>query len=198
MIIQKIPWTDQLQDLLPTGMVWDYDADSNIDGLILALQDRLEATEFDLVDLFNDLMPDSTDGFLERWEAQVGLPNDCSRFVDFTLQERKNNVLGQLAATGGQSILYYLGVMDNLGYPDNTITEFDTLRIGDDCDDFVMGEDWKYVWQINIVPPNSGISPFTTESECDDFLGAVSGDAYLKCLMLEIKPAHTVLLFDYP
>lgn len=194
MKIEKVPWTDQLQALLPTGMVWDYDPDTNIDGLILALQERLEAVEFDLVDLFNDLMPDSTENFLERWEAQVGLPNECSRFEEFTRQQRRNNVLGQLAATGGQSIAYYLQVMENLGYPNNTITEYSALRIGDDCDDPVMDEDWDYVWQINI--PDSNIVFFNCQSECDDPLDT-QGDQYLQCLMLEIKPAHTVLLFNY-
>jgi len=198
MKITKIPWTDQLQQLLPTGMIWDYDPDTNIDGLILALQERLEVAEFDLVDLFNDLMPDSTESFLERWEKQVGLPNECSRFATFTREERGDNVVAQLAATGGQSIEYYLEVMANAGYPDNTIEEFKSLRIGDECDDFVMGPEWDFAWQINIIPQSEIGYQFNCQSECDDSLGESSGDANLKCLMLEIKPAHTFLLFNYP
>jgi uncharacterized protein YmfQ (DUF2313 family) len=200
MIIQKIAWTDQLQSLLPTGMLWDYDTDlgANIDNLVLALQSRLEVVEFDLVDLYQDLMPDSTSGaFLDKWEAQVGLPNDCSRFVTFTEKQRRENVLGQLNATGGQSIAYYLEVMSNLGYPTATITEFSSLRIGDECDDFVMSEDWDYTWQVNIPLADTNVDQFNAQSECDDSLGEGNNDAYLKCLMLEIKPAHTVLLFDY-
>lgn len=195
MIIQKIPWDEQLKDLLPQGIVWEYDPDTNIDGLILSLQSRLQAAEYDLVDLFNDLMPDSTTGnFLDRWETQVGLPNDCSKFSVFTSLQRRQNVLSQLNATGGQSIQYYLDVMEIMGYPNNTITEYSALRIGDPCDSAVRGEDWDYAWSISI--PDQISSRFNAQSDCDDPLDSGT-DQWLQCLMLKIKPAHTILFFDY-
>lgn len=195
MIIQKIKWYEQLRDLLPQGICWDYEQGSNIDGLILSIQSLLESTQFNLVELFNGLMPDSTEGvFLDKWEKTVGLPNECSRFATFSDEQRRDNILGQLSATGGQSIAYYLSVMENMGYHDNTITEYSALKIGDPCDSYVVGEDWEHAWQININ--NRKIEYFTCQSECDDALSSGS-DLWLECLMLGIKPAHTVLLFNY-
>jgi uncharacterized protein YmfQ (DUF2313 family) len=195
MLIQKIAWTDQLQQLLPQGTLWEYDEGSNIDGLIKALQDRLESAEFDLVDLYNDLMPDSTTGaFLQRWEETLGLPNECSRFVEFTEDESRDNVIGKLNATGGQSRAYFLSVMEGLGYPNNTITEYTAFTCNDECDDLVTGEEWDYVWQINV--PTGKITYLTCQGDCDDPLDS-GGDQWLECLMLELKPAHTILLFSY-
>jgi uncharacterized protein YmfQ (DUF2313 family) len=195
MLIQKIPWVDQLQQLLPQGTIWDYEEGSNIDGLILALQSQLQQTEFNLVDLYNDLMPDSTSGsFLTHWEELVGLPNECSIGVSFTEQQRRDNLLGQLNATGGQSIAYYIDVMTNMGYPDNTITEFSPTTIDGDIDDFLYGEEWNFVWQVNI--PTFKIEVSNIDGNIDDSLDS-GGDQWLECLIKSIKPAHTMVLFNY-
>ena len=192
MLIQKI---DQLQQLLPQGIIWDYEDESNIDGLILAIQSQLEATEFNLVDLYNDLMPDSTSGsFLTHWEELVGLPNECSAGLTFTEDQRRDNLIGQLNATGGQSRSYYLDVMANMGYPDNTITEYSSTNIDGNVDDSLMGEDWNFVWQINV--PNIKITIANIDGNIDDSLDS-GGDQWLECLMYSIKPAHTMVLFNY-
>ena len=195
MLIQKIPWVDQLQQLLPQGIPWDYEAGSNIDGLILAIQSQLQETQFNLVDLYNDLMPNSTSGsFLTHWEELVGLPNECSAGIDFTEQQRRDNLLGQLNATGGQSIAYYLDIMANMGYPDNTITEYSVGDVGDDVDGNVGGTEWNFVWQVNI--PSLKIEITTVDGNVDDSVDS-GGDQWLECLMKSIKPAHTVVLFAY-
>lgn len=198
MKVEKIKWDSQLKDLLPTGMLWNFDEGSNFDLLTKSLQSRLEDTEFGMVDLFNALMPDTvSDEFVRRWEIQLGIPDDCTRMNSYTLEERKRNIVSKLRLTGGQSIKYYTSLMESLGYNYNSVDEFSASRIGDDCDSFLRGSDWDYTWRVNIAQDAKIESFATCESECDVFLGSVSNDLMLECLLQSVKPAHTLLLFDY-
>ena len=55
-------------------------------------------------------------------EAVAGLPDICTGTLD-SIPERQRALVAKLTSTGGQSIPYYLSVIENMGYSGATIDE---------------------------------------------------------------------------
>jgi len=195
MLIEKVEWDGEIKNLLPTGIAWNYDEGSNTDLLIKALEHELERSEHAGVDLFYDVMPNSTTSLLTDWERICGLPNSCTAFVDFNADERRENVVAKLNETGGQSRAYYLNIADKLGYPDAEIVEYCPVRIGDDIDNAIHDESWIFVWdvvneELKIVDAKIGASVV------GDPLRRWGNEA-LECAISANAPAHTLVRFIY-
>ena len=95
--------------------------------------------------------------------------------------------------SGGSSVAYYTAFAARLGY-EITITEFAPSRFGKKFGSAFGGNDWAYAWQVNM--PQFTISHL----KFGDLFGktfAAWGDAVLQCELNRIKPAHTILMFNY-
>jgi uncharacterized protein YmfQ (DUF2313 family) len=195
MLIEKVEWDGELKNLLPTGIAWDYDEGSNTDLLIKALESELERAEHSAVDLFYNILPDSTTTLLEDWERICGLPDSCTQFVEFNADERRENVVAKLNETGGQSRAYYLNIANKLGYPDAEIVEYEPTRIGDDIDNSLWDESWVFVWDM----VNTGIKIVEAKIGAS-FIGDPIrrwGNEALECAISQNAPAHTLVRFVY-
>ena len=184
----------QALKLLPQGLIWFFDDDKNVAKLINALADEMEVVDGAAEAFLNDFFPDTTSQFLPDWERVAGLPDPCSGLAA-TIGLRRQDLLTKLTSIGGQNRQYFIDLAASLGYT-ITITEFNPFRTGiSRTGDALNGVDWQHAWQVNGV-----------ENEIQYFRVGVSatGDALrswgqtrLECLLNRLKPAHTILLFEY-
>jgi uncharacterized protein YmfQ (DUF2313 family) len=195
MLIQKVGWDGEVKNLLPTGIAWNYDDGSNTDLLIRAIVIELERAEHAGVDLFYNIMPDSTDTLLEDWERVCGLPESCTAYVDFTKEERVENVVSKLNETGGQSRAYFLDIADKLGYSNAEIIEYEPTRIGDTIDNAIYDESWIYVWDMVNDATKIVIAKIGSSVVGDPLRRW--GNESLECAVSRNAPAHTLVRLVY-
>jgi uncharacterized protein YmfQ (DUF2313 family) len=138
--------------------------------------------------------PAMAEQLLSDFEADYGLPDPCSA-PNPTLAQRRASLLAKIASIGGQSRDYFIGVAAALGFT-VTITEYQPFRVGSShLGDLVGGPGWESVWQINA--PATTISYFRVGSSALGDRLATFGNAELECRMNALKPAQTLLLFNY-
>ena len=188
-------YREQLKALLPPGQAISRDAGTTIDDLLLALADEWARLDARGIALTVDVNPVTTTETLPDWERVAGLPDTCGGDQSTTVQGRRAGLVGRLAATGGQSRAYFIAVAAAIGYA-ITITEFRPFRVGFSTPgDGLSNGDWAFTWRVN--------APDTTESAFRVGISAVGealsvwGNERLECTIGELKPAHTILQFQY-
>jgi uncharacterized protein YmfQ (DUF2313 family) len=129
---------------------------------------------------------------LADWERNYGLPDQCSP-IDLVLAQRTGLLLRKIASTGGQSRPYMIATALAAGYA-ITIDEFDPQTVESDVEYSLHDLDAPFMWQINVPLPGGAL--YSVESGVDEPLE--TGTNYLiECLLNQIKPAHTLILFNY-
>lgn len=188
-------YRDQVRALLPPGQAISRDAGTTIDDLLLALADEWARLDARGIALTVDVNPATTIEMLPDWERVAGLPDTCGGAQTETLQGRRADIVGRLAATGGQSRAYFIAVAAAIGYS-ITITEFRPFRVGlSGAGDGLSNGDWVFTWRVNA--PNTIITSFRVGRSAVGEPLSVWGNERLECSIDEIKPAHTILQFAY-
>lgn len=164
-----------LQDLLPQGKAWPRDADATLTKLLTGLAEELARVETRAQDLVREADPQTTVEMLADWERQLGLPGSCVT-VEQTETERRNAVIAKLRHTGGQSRQFFIDLASTLGAT-ITVDEFLVTRFGDRFGRRFNGPEWAYVWRV--------ISE------------AAGPNELLECTINNLKPAHTLVWFEY-
>lgn len=185
-----------LQSLLPQGVVWNRDQDSNIGKLLLAMAKSLFDLDSRAEKLLEEADPRTAVELLAEWEAMAGLPDSCvvgSDVVQST-QQRRMALLTKLTTVGRQSPDYFISLAAGLGYQ-VTITEFKSFRAGQSTAAERVGDQFSLAWQVNsalntVIPFRAGASV------AGDPLGSWSNKP-LECLLSRVKPAHTTVIFAY-
>ncbi|HAM3919530.1 TPA: DUF2313 domain-containing protein, partial [Escherichia coli] len=95
---------------------------------------------------------------LSDWERVYEvIPRDGA-----TQQERRENILIKMAATGGLSIPYFKQLAASLGYT-ITITELHPFRTGvNRCGDRLYITDARWIWQVNVTGSKTPAYRFRT------------------------------------
>jgi uncharacterized protein YmfQ (DUF2313 family) len=122
----------------------------------------------------------------------AGLPDPCAGQAQ-TLAERRQRLVSKLAARGGQSRAYFIGVAAQLGYT-VTIEEFRQFTCTSRCNEALNPPPWQYAWRVR-APANT-VRVMTCQSGCDEPL-ASWGNQILECVIGRLKPAHTSVIFAY-
>ncbi|MFO6425576.1 putative phage tail protein [Escherichia coli] len=96
------------------------------------------------------------------WERVYGvIPRDGA-----TQQERRENILIKMAATGGLSIPYFKQLAASLGYT-ITITELHPFRAGiNRCGDRLYITDARWIWQVNVTGKQNASLQIQNRSIC--------------------------------
>lgn len=178
--------------LLPMGRVWSREPDDIPSLLALALGQIYERQSARSLNLLTDAFPASTTELLEEWQESVGLPDPCAG-DNPTLAQQRSQIVARLTDSGGSSRQYFISFAAALGYT-ITIDEFTPSRFGRKFGGKFGGDDWASAWQVNM--PTFTI----TNLKFGDLFGksfASWGDTVLQCELERIKPAHTVLIFNY-
>lgn len=170
----------------PSGPV--ISAELAADGLAL---DRALAS---VDQLLLEMDPRTTSQLLADWERVVGLPDPCVTTAQ-TVDQRRAALVSKLAALGGQSRAYFIGLATTLGYPGATIDEYRPMTCNDTCTSALWSAADRFAWQINL-PSTGGVFIANCNSACDSPLAAW-GDQAVECRINRYKPAHTTAIFAY-
>lgn len=187
-------FVNALQGLFPPGSVWPRDQDSVQAATLQGIAPTFERQAARARNLLVDGNPATTVELLPEWEQTLGLPDPCAG-VSPTLQQRRAQVVARFANTGGQSIPYFISFALDLGYTVTT-REFAPFRCGQSAaGDPVGGEDWSYAWAI-VAPLTSPVRFSAGKSAAGEAL-AIWQNQVLECELRRVKPAHTILQFNY-
>jgi uncharacterized protein YmfQ (DUF2313 family) len=197
-----------LADLLPPGIVWPREPDTDLQRTLAGLAVEFARVHDRDCDLLAEAYPPTSTETITDWERICGLPDECTGPLD-TLQERREAVMNKLAARGGQSRQYFIDGALALGFV-ITITEFRPMlanqaRAGDACwhqsngrSDTLQSRsnDWWFVWRVHCADEFKIVYFRADQSTAGDPLMKF-GNEMLECWILENKPAHTWVLFAY-
>lgn len=171
----------QLQQLLPQGAAWPREPEAVLTALLDALAAELVRIDDYLVALVDEMLPNTTTELLSEWETITGLPGVCSDEVRTTPEARRIDIMGKLAASGGASRDYFIQIAATYGV-EVSIQEFHPFRAGiATAGDALWNGDWPFTWRVRVP----GLSD------------ADGSRVVLECLFNAIKPAHTIVIFDY-
>jgi uncharacterized protein YmfQ (DUF2313 family) len=183
-----------LQALMPRGRVWPKDPSSVQSQALACFMPTFVRSNQAANELLVDAFPATADNLLPEWESTLGLPDPCAGMSP-TLQQRQGQVVARLTNSGGQSIPFFVGYAESLGYT-VTITQFTPFRMGQQrmgCQ--LGGPEWAFTWQVN-SPPET-ITYFRMGQSAMGEPLASWGNAVLECELDTIKPAYTILNFAF-
>jgi uncharacterized protein YmfQ (DUF2313 family) len=181
-----------MQNLLPPGVAFNKDPGSNLTNLLTGLAAEYARIHNRADDLRVDAHPTKTIELLEARYIEAGLPDPCSGRPE-SEAARRQEVVAQWAKYGGQSIAYYIYLMERYGQR-IAITEYHPFRVDDETNSPIYGDNWQFVWEVTATA--SSYKHFNVgDSTVPDPLQEW-GDTITECVLNRYKPAHTMLRFN--
>lgn len=187
-------YLQQLLALLPNGLAWNKQTDSNLYQFCLGLVQEFARLEDELDLMLLESRPNQTWNLLSEWERSAGLPDECVVSSDDPIV-RRNQLVSRLRMQGGQSIAYFVSVLEAMGYKSPKITEPKPATVNSLCNAAVWDKSAVWCWIVSLSE-NVDLMHATTGSACTAFLGAYMPSP-AKCLLERIKPAHTNVSVRY-
>jgi uncharacterized protein YmfQ (DUF2313 family) len=180
--------------LPPRGLAWTRQIGSIFGGFWTAIADALaafHATEAQLTEI--EAFPPASVQLLGRWEAVLGLPDPCLGANPVTAA-RQAAVAARLAASGGQSVPYFLALAANLGAT-ISITPYAPYRAGvDSCWAPIRNPSWAYTWLVTLL--DQAVFDFDIGvSGCWEPLWQTANGPVV-CEINRLAPAHTEVEFS--
>lgn len=150
-------------------------------------------------DLINEMFPQTVIESLDEWELEYGLPDPCYGDVELTTEERQKILLTKFASIGGQNPEYYINIASNLGFTVE-IVEFNGARYTiDEYTTTAYGlTSHPYVWHVNVSGVETIYAKYSTDRYATTQYSKLGIDtSILECVINELKPAHTQVIFNY-
>lgn len=197
--ITEDEWTRMLLDLLPVGWAWPREPETTIMRFWSAVAiepTRIQARDCDLL---AESYPCGATELLPEWEAAVGIPNECTELVQWTVAERQAFVCAWLAIHGGSSRDYFIALFASFGFT-VTIVEHFPYRAGQaqaGCASSMA--DCQFWWTVVIhdVPVTIRYAGCTAAGEAACGTAASAMLAFAQCLLNLFAPAHTIVTVSY-
>lgn len=183
----------ELLGLLPPGPAWPTEEDTELRRFLAGWAEEFARLDARADDLIEEADPRTSIELLGEWESETGLPDGCVGPLDGPTA-RQNAVVGRLTALGGQSIAYFIALALTLGYV-VTITESTVHTCMSDCTVPIQDGRWRFLWTVNSAA-TIAIHDFTCIDDCMTPL-RTGGNALLECTFQRLKPAHTIVQFNY-
>jgi uncharacterized protein YmfQ (DUF2313 family) len=198
--------------LLPQGEAWPREVGSTlvrVCGGLCEFWGYVDGRIADLLERESD--PRLTIELLPDWERNWGLPDPCYTAPQ-SITERQAALVYKMTTLGGQSAQFLIDAAAHIGYS-ISISEYHPFmvgidRVGDNRIQYIDGtySDYPYIlgppenrfyWSVHVdtkkliwfrvTSGQCGIDPHLMIGLADD----------LECLLNQIKPAHTEIIFDY-
>jgi uncharacterized protein YmfQ (DUF2313 family) len=167
------PYTQTLIDLLPPGIAWSRDQDTNLWALCDALSREFGRVDQAASQLIDEMLPSTALLLLPEWEAAAGLPVPSATDP----AQRRRNVCQWLTMPGRVDIPFWTALAALLGYA-ITITEYSQQTCDSDCTQALSQTPWQYVWDVNGESLGTG------------------QDATLMALFRRLAQSHTLVRFN--
>lgn len=169
----------QLRALLPGGPAWN---DALTQKFLEAWAEEFRRLDARVTQLLEEADVRTSDELLAEWERLLGLPDDCTKDLDLSLQERRRLAWQKLTMRGGQSRAYFIALAETLGVPGCTIDE----QFGGN----------PHHWRMNIPLAIENSRFMNCIDDCTDALQMYIPNI-IECPIRELKPAHTEVFFSY-
>lgn len=174
----------QLKALIPRGAAWSRESGSTLSALLEGLADELARVDARARDLMVQTDPRVVTEMLADWERAYGLPDGCV-VADPTEPGRRLALHQRVASLGGQSPSYFVGLSALLGY-EAEVEAFRPSRLPLTLPVRLAGRPWAFAWRLAVYGP----------VEIGDE-SPLYASADLECVINRIRPAHTVVTFDF-
>lgn len=176
--MNKDDYKNQLIALLPVGGIWPSpQVVNNLTQLLDALAEELARIDGRAENLMSETFPNTTVEMIADWERNTGLPFDCTGALE-TLQQRRAAILSVLTIERSLSAVYYIELASRLGF------------------EITIEETAPYTWQVTSAIDENAVYFRAGESVAGDPLIQTLNNL-LECVMQLLKPAHTVVTFNY-
>ena len=182
----------QLAALLPKGIIWPRDGESDLGRFLAALAEELARLDARAEDLVLETDPRQTFELLADWERVCGLPGVCEE-VGEAVAQRRASVLARLTSIGGQTPAFFKALAATPGY-DIEIVEYAAFTTETGVDRPLNDDAWTHTWEVQA--PSTGRGYLDCMGSCADPLSWWGLDK-LECVIRAAAPAHTVVLFVY-
>lgn len=192
-----------LFSLLPPGMVWPTDPESNVQRLLEGSAQEFGRVDARAGDLLAEADPRRALYLFQEWESSYSLPSDCAP-ADQTMADRRAALVGRVVSQGGMRADDYKELAAGLGYEDieiielreatvevNTPTGHTGAVIGDD----INGSDWDSTWRV-LLPNGVVRESVVDEAQIGDPLRSW-GDELIECALREAAPSWLILQVGY-
>jgi len=173
-----------LKKFLPGGPLWCLTPDSVLSKLFHGLGDELARVEQRGLALIEETDPRTATETLDEWERALGLPDEDVLTIPVTTAERRTAVIQKLLRTGGQSPSYFISLALACGWVVYVTDDYGltVARVGRfRCGDRLYGAGWAFVWRVDVDYSVTG--------------ALSSGE--LERVLNRVKPAHTLIVFNY-
>jgi uncharacterized protein YmfQ (DUF2313 family) len=177
------PWRKVIQRLLPPGPLWDLETQPGLAAAADAMVAQTNAVN-NAVRLFVlQMFPWTITYLLDAWIAELDLPWPCGD-LPTTDDEKRALIAARIAAQGGQSVAYLVGVAAAFGIA-------------------IVIVEWPFGKTARFGRVRFGTARFGTTAQMHVFeVQAPSGTsaddrARLECLIDAFKPAHTQAIYSY-
>lgn len=192
-----------LFSLLPPGMVWPTEPDSNLQRLLAGSAEEFARVDARALELLAEADPRQADALFPEWESSFGLPSDCAP-AEQSLADRRVALIGRIVGRGGMRHTDYIDLAEGLGYEGTQIIEHReaTMELangvgprGAEIGDAMSGEGWLWAWDV-LVPSGVVREAEIGASEIGDPLRSW-GDQLVECAMHEAAPSWLILNVGY-
>lgn len=192
-IYNEQAYLERLQSLLPPVSY-----DRNGEQMVQTL--TVEARLFNRINahvqkVLNAITPHDSNELIADWERLLGIPIDFEENYQF----RVNRVLQKLAEVGGLSISYFINLAKNMGY-EITIIEGDDyiFRAGENrVGDRIGRLDQMWVWYVHLKSDYTEQYYFRAGSARAGERLLTIRDPIIEEIFNDLKPAHTLCIFNY-
>jgi uncharacterized protein YmfQ (DUF2313 family) len=173
----------QLQALAPIGAAWPREGETTLNAVLEGLAEEFARIDARGQQLLTEIDPREVSELLEDWERAWGLPDGCV-VAEPTVEGRRLALHQRVASLGGQSAEYFVGLSALLGY-ETEVENFRPSRIALTLPAPIAGRPWAFAWRLVVHGPAQ--------------LGGaeIYASADLECVVDRVKPAHTVVSFDW-
>lgn len=192
-----------LFSLLPPGMVWPTDPDSNVQRLLEGSAQEFSRVDTRISELEVEADPRRALYLFEDWEASYGLPGDCAP-AGQSMSDRRAALVGRVVSRGGMRAEDYRELAAGLGYDDIEIIELreatvevetPTGHTGAVIGDDINGSDWDSTWRA-LLPNGVVRESVVDEAQIGDPLRSW-GDELIECALREAAPSWLILQVGY-
>ncbi|SFT73666.1 YmfQ family protein [Halomonas saccharevitans] len=192
-----------LFQLLPPGMVWPTEPESNVQRLLDGSAQEYARVDARVLELLTEVDPRQADVLFPEWEASYGLPSACAP-AGQSLTDRRVALIGRIVGRGGMRQQDYIDLAEGLGYEGAIIVEHQEATVelgggvgprGAEIGDPMNGETWLWAWDV-LVPNGVVREAVVGASEIGDPLRSW-GDELVECALHEAAPSWLILNVGY-
>ncbi|WP_122559083.1 YmfQ family protein [Pseudomonas viridiflava] len=189
-------YAEQLQALLPPGPAWDPERVPEVQQLISGLSHEFARIDGRAFDLLNEMDPATVSELVPDWERVMNLPDPCLGLKPL-FEDRRLSVRQRLVAVGGQNAAFYVGIAVSQGYPDASVTEFRTPRMGRSRFGQAHFGTWnaQFMWTLN-TGGRQRLGRRFGASYWGERFGVNPGTA-IECLIRRAAPAHGIEFVNF-